>query len=175
MIAFCLRALGASLFGLALLQDPATDEARTARLRAALDATGLAYETSASGKSFVVRFSHEGGRQQTVFVATKASTPQGLCVHSIYTAVWAKAGEKPDDALVERLVLRAKKLGCFYLFEDDKGVGAIRFGAKFDATDLGAEPKQGDALVQRLKQYIEFVDAVGEETDAELNGDGDVR
>lgn len=175
MIAISLRLLFALGLSLSVFQDPAADEAPTARLRAALDATGLAYEVSPSGKSFVVRFGHENGRQQTVYVAAKPSKVAGLHVHSVYTTVWATKDQRPDDALVERLMQSSRKLGTFYLFEDSASNVSIRFGAKFDATDLGAEPKQGDLLVQRLKHYVEFVDAVGEEVDAEVNGDGDVR
>lgn len=155
-----------------LAQDP-DQAAHTERLQQTLQATGLHFEKSASGLSYKLRFDHEGGRQQLVLVATAANRPADLVVHTVYTTVWT--GEAPpDDTLLVEVLSTTKKLGCFYLVEDGKA-WAIRFGATFDATGLADGTLAPVVAAKRLQETIEFVDAVGEEMDAELNGERDIR
>jgi len=155
-----------------LPQDP-DQSAHTERLLQTLQATGLHFEKSASGLSYKLRFAHEHDRQQLVLVATEANRPAGLVVHTVYTTVWA--GEAPpDDALLVKVFTNTRKLGSFYLFEDGKS-WAIRFGASFDTTGLADGTLAPEVAAKRLKETIEFVNAVGEEVDAELNGTRDAR
>ncbi len=69
----------------------------------------------------------------------------------------------------------AKKLGSFYLYSDSQGKWAIRFGVQFDAADLPAGLESGSPGIKALEDTIRFVERVGEETDAMLNGDVDNR
>ena len=153
-------------------QDP-DDAARAARLDSAMGVCGLSYQKSTSGKSYTVTFTHDGNRQQTVSIAP--GRPGGLVTHSIYTTVWIDQNSPPDEATMRKVLANAKKLGAYYLFKDTKGTWALRFGTQFDATDLAETPKAGDATVRVLRELIEFVDEVGEQTDRELNGERDIR
>lgn len=168
-----------SFAALALLfvpQTPENDvEAAKARLESALKATKLVYEPSASGLSFKLVYSHERDRKQTVYVSREKSRAGSLALHSVYTTVWLSGTEEPSEELLFRLLGTAKKLGAFYVHQDGKGSWSLRFGAQFDATDLPEASKEGDPLVVRLKDVIEFVNLVGEETDAAVNGERDVR
>jgi hypothetical protein len=58
-----LPTLTAALFCIA---PPQSDDATKARLKSALEATGLKYEASPSGLSYTVLFDHPGNRQQKV-------------------------------------------------------------------------------------------------------------
>ena len=155
-----------SFAALALLfvpQTPENDvEAAKARLESALKATKLVY-------------SHERDRKQIVYVSREKSRAGSLALHSVYTTVWLSGTEEPSEELLFRLLGTAKKLGAFYVHQDGKGSWSLRFGAQFDATDLPEASKEGDPLVVRLKDVIEFVNLVGEETDAAVNGERDVR
>jgi hypothetical protein len=94
-------------------------------------------------------------------------------VHSVYTTVWL--GEDfPDAALLHEVFGKSLKMGAFYLFENERS-WSIRLGASFDATGLAEGTMTQEQATARLEETIEFVNAVGEEVDAELNGDRDVR
>lgn len=160
---------------LSLAQDPAPEPGAKARLLAALQATGLVFETSASGGSHVLTFDHEGGRQQKVFVLTQPARAGNATTHLVFTNVWIDPKRPPDAALVRRLFARAKRFGAFYSLQMNDGGFAIRFGVHFDATALPATAGKDDPLVRQLGDLIRFVDAVGEETDREVNGDRDLR
>lgn len=164
-----------ALLLLALPSQKPDDAAATARIESALKAAGLAFEKSASGLSFKLAYEHENGRSQTVYVNTQCSRPGSLLMHTIFTTVWSDTQNAPGEELMRKVLSRSKKLGSFYLFRDSQGVWAIRFGTAFDATDLAESSKPEDKLVQRLKDTIEFVDKVGEETDLEVNGEKDLR
>ncbi len=152
------------------------DDAAKARLKSALDATGLKYEASASGLSFTLMFDHEGGkRKQKIYLAVKPGTPSSLKTHMIYTTVWLGKDAPPDEALMRKILGRTKKLGSFYLFKDAKGIWVIRFRVHFDATNLKETSASDDNLVINLKDMIYFVSQVGDETDKDLNGDNDIR
>lgn len=156
----------------ALPQDP-DQAAHGERLLQTLQATGLHFEKSASGLSYKLRYDHERGRQQLVLVATTANRPADLVVHTVYTTVWT--GEAPpDEALLVKVFSTTKKLGSFYVFEDGKA-WAIRFSASFDATGLADGRLAAEVAAKRLKETIEFVNAVGEAMDEELNGERDIR
>lgn len=158
------------------LQDPKPDEAAAKRrLGSAVKATGLQYETSPSGLSFVLLFTDADRREQKVYVAQAPSTVSRLTMHTIYTTVWADAQKPPDEAIMRKVFAHTKKLGSYWLYTDGKGAWSIRFGLQFDATDLPAESKPGDALVQTLADLIRFVQRVGADTDKDLNGDRDVK
>ncbi|WP_309716668.1 hypothetical protein [Armatimonas sp.] len=154
---------------------PQVDEAGKARLKSALDATGLKHEASPSGLSYTVLFDHPDKRQQKIFVGTAPTKVGGLLTHLVYTTVWINATAPPDDALLRKVLLQSKKLGQFYLFKDTKGTWALRFGAHFDATGLKDISEKGDTLATTLKDLIFFVNAVGEETDKMLNGEKDIK
>lgn len=177
-------------------QAPAVDDATAkARLESALKATGLSYETSSSGLSFRLTYEHEAkgegeDRQQIVYVSAAPSRPGNLIVHSVYTVAWIggtgdpKTGDsttgdpatgEPNQELLLHLLTTTKKLGSFYVHQDSQGVWSIRFGVQFDATDLKDDSKAGDRLVARLRDTISLVNLVGEEADAAVNGEKDVR
>lgn len=161
---------------LLLLPSQIPDQpAETARFASALAASGLACEKSSSGLSFKFTREHDGGRAQTVFVSSECSRPGELVTRSVYTTVWIDTRAAPDEALMRKVLAKSKKLGSFYLFTEKSGAWSIRFGTDLDLTDLPAESRSGDRLVQRLRDTIDFVDQVGEETDAELNGTKDIR
>lgn len=163
---------GALLLG----QDPARDTAAAkAKLASAMKATQLSFEASSSGLSFLVSFTDSEKREQKVFVTQAPAVVDGMVVHTIYTTVWIDAQKPPDEALMRKVFTISKKLGSFWLFKDQKGVWAIRFGTQFDATALPAESKSGEALVKVLEDTIRFVQQVGAETDKELNGAVDVK
>ena len=173
-----ISALRCAPFALALcaVQSHTPDAAAEGeRFERALKATGLACEASASGLSFKVAFEHEHGRSQTVFASVEAARPGGLILHTIYTTVWVDLQAPPGEELLRKVLTKTKKFGSFYLFRVEPNRWAVRFGTDFDATDLPETSKAGDALVRRLRDTIEFVDRVGEETDVELNGETDVR
>jgi len=156
----------------ALPQDP--DQAADAeRLLQTLQATGLHFEKSPSGTSYRLRYDHEGGRQQLVSVTAAANRPTDLVVHTVYTTVWTGAAP-PDEALLVKVFSSTKKIGGFHLAEDDKA-WAILFRATFDATGLADGTLAPAVAAKRLQETIEFVNAVGEEMDAALNGERDIR
>lgn len=164
-----------SLLAAALLmlpQDP--DAAQNGeRLQHTLQATGVHFEKMPSGRSYKLTYDHEKDRKQVVIVAIAANRPLDLVVHSVYTTVWL--GEAPPDAaLMQKVFTKSKKIGAFYLFEGERS-WSIRFGASFDASGLADGTLTAEQATARLKATIEFVDAVGEETDRELNGERDVR
>lgn len=162
---------------LALLGAPQlSDDALKAQAKSALDATGLKYTASASGKSHMIVFDHTGNRKQTVYFTQAPSRVSTLVTYSIYTTCWVStSATPPDEALMHKVLSKVKKLGTFYLFKDPNNVWAIRFGIKFDATDMKEAPSASDELVKALKDAIYLVNAVGEETDKELNGEKDIR
>ncbi len=158
-----------------VLQDPAPEvEAAKARLRTAMSATAIAFEQSESGLSLLARFDHDGDRKQTVCVALAPNQTNGLVCHNIYTTVWIGAAAAPDEALMRRVFAQAKKLGAFYMLNEG-GTWAIRFGLQFDATDLPETLSADHPRVKELRDLVRFVDAVGEETDAWLNGANDMK
>jgi hypothetical protein len=164
----------AAVVTLALTPQSESDTAQ-ARLKSALDATSLSYELSSSGLSYTILFDHPEKRQQKIYVATAVSRAGGLLTHTIYTTVWTHANTPPDSALMQKVFTQSKKLGQFYLFKDNKGTWAIRFSAHFDATGLKDTSEKGDTLSTTLKDLLYFVNAVGEETDKQLNGTKDIR
>lgn len=165
-----------ALAALALcVAPPQANDADKARLKSALDATGLKYETSSSGMSFTVLFDHPNNRQQKIFVTIAPNKPGGLVTHTIYTTVWANKDTPPEEEIMRKVLSQTKKLGAFYLFKDTKGVWALRFGTHFDATGLKDTSERGDTLSTTLKDLIYFVNAVGEEADKQLNGEKDIR
>ena len=148
-------------------QDPTPAmQAAIARFASAVQATGLSYEKSSSGRSYVVQFDHRG-RRRAVYLGLRPNDTSGLLVHSIYTVVWSGA-QAPDAATMRKVFTTHRKLGAYYLYQDAKGPCEVRFAAWFDATDLGPETKAGDATAKRLRTLIEFVDSVGAETAQEL-------
>ena len=151
------------------------NDAAKARLKSAVEAMGLKYEASPSGLSYSVLFDHAGNRQQKVYIATAPGKAGSLLTHTIYTTVWVNATTPPDSALMQKVFILSKKLGQFYLFKDTKGTWAIRFSVHFDATGLKDTSEKGDTLSTTLKDLTYFVNAVGEETDKQLNGDKDNR
>ncbi len=152
-----------ALAGVLVPQDPAQVlQERGERFASALRATGLTYEPSSSGKSYLVPFTH-GDQRRTVQVAMTPDRVGGLFTHRVYTTVWSGA-QPPDEATMRTLFTSNRKLGTYYLYVDSKGTWAIRFGATCDATDLAATTQAGDAQAQRLRELIEFVDLVGEES-----------
>lgn len=152
---------------LQISQDPSTAvQDGIDRFASAMQATGLTHEKSNTGKSYLVSFTHDGKRR-TVFVAVKPDTPGSLFTHSIYTTVWS-GPQPPDEATMRKAFTSSRKLGAYYLFVDDKGTWGIRFGVAFDATDLGKATGAGDGAAKRLREIIEFVDVVGDETAQEL-------
>ncbi len=74
-----------TVLGTAAAQDP--DAEAKARIETAVQATSLKFERSPSGKSLLLRFDHEGGRKQSVYVAIEPSHPSDMTVHTIYTHV----------------------------------------------------------------------------------------
>lgn len=157
---------------LALPQDP--DAAQNGeRLQRTLQATKLRFEKMPSGRSYKLTYDHAKDRKQVVYVGIAANRPLDLVVHSVYTTVWL--GEAlPDAALMQKVFGKSLKMGAFYLFENERS-WSIRFGVSFDATGLAEGTMTQEQATARLKETIEFVNAVGEEVDAELNGDRDVR
>lgn len=164
----------AAAIALALTPQNESDAAQ-ARLKSALDATSLSHELSSSGLSYTILFDHPEKRQQKVYVATAVGRAGGLLTHTIYTTVWTNTTAPPDSALMQKVFTQSKKLGQFYLFKDNNGIWSIRFGAHFDATGLKETSEKGDTLSTTLKDLIYFVNAVGEETDKQLNGTKDIR
>ena len=163
----------AMITGLAIVtaqtrSNPA-DEVLVARTKKALDATGLSYTPTPSGKNYQLLFDHPDKRKQSVYLAVNPFKPLGMVTVNLYTTVWVGKTE-PDPAVVQKMVSSVKKFGTFYLFKGTNDVWAIRFQSKFDATDLPDSPKADDKLVNALKQMIYLVNAVGEEADKELNG-----
>jgi hypothetical protein len=160
-----------------LLSAPAPqqpEEAMKAQLKAVMDATGFKYGVTTSGKNYTVVFDHAEKRTQTVYVNVNPSKAGTVTTYYAYTQVWY-GDSAPDAALMQKVLSRTKKLGTFYLFKDSKGTWTIRFGARFDATDMKEAPTSEDALVKALKDVIYLVSIVGEETDKELNGEKDMR
>jgi hypothetical protein len=151
-----------------------TTEVGIARLKTAIDATAIKYTPTASGLNYGVLFDHPNKRQQQVYVSIKPATVGTAQTHFIYTTVWAGASA-PDDALLRSVLLKPKKFGYFYVYKDSKNTWAIRFGAHFDATELKDTASAEDTLVKNLKDIIFFVNAVGEETDIQVNGAKDIR
>jgi hypothetical protein len=159
-----------------LLSAPApqqSEETRKAQLKTVMDATEFKYRVTVTGKNYTVTFDHPGKRTQTVYVNVMSSRVGTLTTFYAYTQVWY-GDTAPDAALMQKVLGRAKKLGAFYLFKDSKGTWTIRFGVRFDATDMKETPTSGDDLVKAFKDVIYFVNAVGEETDKELNGEKDM-
>lgn len=157
-------------------QAPTTEAvARSTRFESAMQSTGLAFERSASGLSYKVVFPHANERSQTVFIGVDAGTAGELRTHFVYTTVWVGATSAPDATTLRKVFGNAKKLGEFYLFQDESGRFALRFGVAFDATRLPRTSSGADEGVNRLADTIRFVNQVGEETDALLNGTTDVR
>lgn len=168
--------LGAAvLAAMVMAQDPAVEQAAKDRLLAALQATGLVFQTSASGGSHVLTFDHEGNRQQKVTVLAAPAHAAGATTHFVYTTVWFEPKQAPEAALVRKLFSRTKRFGTFYSVQIKDGGTSIRFGVHFDASALPATPGKDDPLVRQFAELIHFVDAVGEETDRELNGANDLR
>lgn len=152
-----------------------TDEAAKARLKSALEATGLSYEASPSGLSYTVLFNHPDKRQQKIYLALALTKVGNLFTHLVYTTVWVNAATPPDAMTMQKVFSQSKKLGQFYLFKDSKDTWALRFGVHFDATGLKDTSEKGDALSTTLKDLIYLVNAVGEETDKQLNGEKDIK
>lgn len=153
---------------LATVQDPEpAASAASARLASALHATGLTYGTTATGRSFALRFSFPGDRQQQVLLTKQPEQVAGLVMHTAYTTVWS-GKQPPDVELVRKLCGRTKKWGGFYLYRDQQDTWGLRFSAHFDATDLPETSAAGQAAVQKLRDLLEFVATVGDETAAEL-------
>ncbi|MCE9557348.1 MAG: hypothetical protein K8R88_00200 [Armatimonadetes bacterium] len=164
---------------LTILQDGVAKEsgndANSAPTKAAIAATGLSNELSASGLSYKIDFTHPESRKQTVYVTAKPSaTIKGLLTTFIYTTVWVSK-EAPTSELLLKVLTQTKKIGQFYVFKDSKDVWCIRFGANFNATELKESSTSTDPLVTNLKDTIYFVNQVGEEADKELNGNQDIK
>ena len=68
-----------TLLGSVVAQDP--DAEAKARIEKAVQATSLKFERSPSGKSLVLRFDHEGGRKQSVYVAIDPGLWGGYATH----------------------------------------------------------------------------------------------
>ncbi|MBL8087172.1 MAG: hypothetical protein JNM85_03760 [Chthonomonas sp.] len=151
-----------------------SDEAVKDQAKKALEATGLKFETTASGKNYSIVFTHPENRQHTVYMSLTPNRPGKLITYNLYTQVWYSK-DAPDDALMRKILGRTKKLGAFYLFKDSHDTWTLRYNVKFDATDMPEIPKAEDKLVKALKDCIFFVNAVGEETDKELNGAADIQ
>jgi hypothetical protein len=151
-----------------------SDDALKAQAKSALEATGLRFDLTESGKSYKIVFNHPGNRTQTVYMSLTPNKVSGLITYNFYTQLWSNANP-PDEATMRKILGRTKKLGAFYLFKDSKGIWGLRFNARFDATDLAETPKSDDASVKAIKDLIYFVNTVGEETDKELNGEKDMR
>ena len=150
-----------------LTQDPDTKAAAKARLESALLAADLQFEVTPSQQSFALQFDFAGGRRQRVLVSATPGFFNDTATTEIYTTVWS--GQEPPSAeLVRTLCSQSKKFGGFYVFRDSKGVWALRFGAQFDATDLPATVGKGSPAATALRDLIEFVATVGDETVAEL-------
>lgn len=161
---------------LALLGAPQlSDEALKAQAKSALDATKLTFSASASGKSYTLVFDNEGNRKQTLYFTQTPNRVSTLVTYNIYTICWASKDAPPDEALMRKVLTKSKKLGVFYLFKDTNNFWSIRFSVRFDATEMKESPTADDPLVKALKDTIYLVNAVGEETDKELNGDKDIR
>lgn len=157
---------------LVLPQDP--DAAQNGeRLLRTLRATRLNFEKTPSGRSYQLTYDHANGRKQVVFVGIAANRPLDLVAHGVYTTVWL-GDALPDAAVMQKVFGKSKKLGSFYLFESERS-WSIRFGVSFDATGLADGTLTPEQAAARLQATIEFVNAVGEEVDAELNGERDVR
>lgn len=156
---------------LAAPQDPAADPLRE-RIAAAVAATGLHHEASASGASHVLRYDHDGNRQQRVYVSARAGTAGARRMVTVYTTVW-HGTEPPSDDLLRKVFTNCEKFGSYYLFAESDGSWSIRFADQVDVTTLPDRPAPDDPVVARLRATIEFVDQVGEATDKDLNGDRD--
>lgn len=139
-----------------------------------MDATGLNYQTTASGLSYSVVFNNQNNRRRMVLMSKTPSQSNGLVTHTLYTQIWG-SDKAPDDLLLKKLLTKVKKVGSFYLYKDTKQMWSIRFGVKLDLTDMPASPKAEDPLVKSLKDTIYFINAVGEETVLELNDQKDSR
>lgn len=162
-----LAILAASFAILALGQD--SPEIRQTKAKLALDATGLIYQTTASGRSYSIVFDHENKRQRTVFMSNVPNFSNGLVTYNLYTQVWG-SDKAPDAELLKKVMTKVKKVGAFYLYKDTNQMWSIRFGARLDATDMPENPKPDDNLVKSLKDFIYLINAVGEETALELKG-----
>lgn len=143
-------------------------------IQTALDATAFHYKLSPNGLNFSLLFDHPNNRQQTVYVSGKPANWNDAKTHFVYTTVWAGDAE-PTEEILHKILLKPKKLGYFYVFKDSKGKYAVRYGVHFEAVGMTTEVKADDPLVTTLKDMIYFVNAVGEETDIEVNGDKDIR
>lgn len=165
----------ALLLGLSFLARPQDPDHATnsARLLQTLQATGLNFDKSASGLSYELLYDHARGRQQMVRVSTAAKRPADLVAYTVYTIVWT-GDAPPDEALLVKVWSSEKKLGSFYVHKDGKA-WAIHFSATFDATGFADGTLTPAVAAKRLKDTIRFVNAVGEATDAELNGERDIR
>lgn len=168
--------LSALLLASAMLQGSpvatADGEASRAAVKSAMEATGFAFDATASGLSWEVRFDHGEGREISVFVGQLPGTAGGRRLHSIYVEVWSGGDTAPDGALLRRVLAQARKLGGYFVFRDRQGRWAIRFGTQIDSTDLPPQSHPGDLLATRLHDLIDFVDAVGFETVEELKSAG---
>ena len=167
-----LAILTASIALFSAAQDAAEPIKTKAKL--ALDATGLNYQNTASGMSYAIVFDHPNNRRQTVIMSKTPNLVNGLVTYTLYTQMWSSK-KAPDDELLRKVMTKVKKVGSFYLYKDSQQNWSIRFGARLDATDMPASPKAEDNLVKSLKDMIYFVNAVGEETDLELNPGRDIR
>jgi hypothetical protein len=152
-----------------------SDDALRAQAKSALEATGLKYGTTETGKNYTIVFDHPNNRRQTVYMNVNPNIIGSIITYNFYIKVWFSKYSPSDEILMRKFLGKTKKLGSFYLFKDSKNTWSIRFSVKFDATDLSATPKSDDTLVKAMKDVIYFVNAVGEETDKELNGKRDMR
>jgi hypothetical protein len=140
----------------------------SATVKAALEATGLKFEMTASKRSYRLIFDHANNRKQTVFLTVTPSQIGSFTTYSLYTQVWYRK-EAPTSELLQKVFSKTKKQGAFYLVTDSTGF-ALRFGVRFNAIAMPKNPTAKDLAVARLRDTIQFVSTVGEETDLELNG-----
>lgn len=141
--------------------------------KTALDATGLNYGKTESGKNYTIYFDHPDNRHQMVYMSTKPSTPGGQIMISFYTTFWISK-EAPTDEMLLNLMATCKKFGSVYTYKGTNGVWSIRFQVKFNASGLKADLKSDSLLVKHLKDTIYYINAVGEELDKSVNGSKDI-
>jgi hypothetical protein len=141
-------------------RQSATTSADEALIETALKSTGLSYSKSSGGGSFGFSFSQKDRQNRTLYVNSNSNVVGMSKWYSIYTQVWS--GKKPPSAAInEKVFTSIQKLGCFQLLSDGNGTHSINFMVQFDAAELPATPVADHQVVQRLKDMIYFVNAVG--------------
>lgn len=143
---------------------PASQE--DVRVRKALDASGLKYNSLSNG-IFRLEFGYDDGRSQLVFVSSGTETLGAYEVREVWSLAFRSSETCPSPNVLLKIMedSRRKKIGSWELQREEKGNGcSVRFTAKIPA----------DCSAQVLKDVLRGTAKSADEMEKELTAKDDL-